>query len=115
MIHPVTNRPEPKRRFLPSLWERKKIIKLVRGIKSGKIKPIKKPEKPRLYMLWNDQEVRTLPFPSSILPLSFQTEKLRPHQYIPAPKIRLPGHGESYNPPPEYLPTEEEVGVVNYK
>ena len=72
MIHPVTNRPEPKRRFLPSLWERKKIVKLVRGIKSGKIKPIKKPEKPRLYMLWNDQEVRTLSFPSSILALSFR-------------------------------------------
>ena len=30
-------------------------------------------------------------------------------QYIPAPKVRLPGHSESYNPPPEYLPTEEEV------
>ena len=29
--------------------------------------------------------------------------------------MRLPGHGESYNPPPEYLPTEEEVGVVYYK
>ena len=28
--------------------------------------------------------------------------------YIPAPKLQLPGHGESYNPPPEYLPTEEE-------
>lgn len=28
--------------------------------------------------------------------------------YIPAPKLKLPGHEESYNPPPEYLPTEEE-------
>ena len=29
-------------------------------------------------------------------------------QYIPAPKPVLPGHGESYNPPEEYLPTEQE-------
>lgn len=28
--------------------------------------------------------------------------------YIPAAKPKLPGHGESYNPPKEYLPTEEE-------
>ena len=28
--------------------------------------------------------------------------------YIPAPKLKLPGHEESYNPPKEYLPTEEE-------
>ena len=26
--------------------------------------------------------------------------------YIPAPKLKLPGHEESYNPPKEYLPTE---------
>lgn len=26
--------------------------------------------------------------------------------YIPAPKLKLPGHEESYNPPAEYLPTE---------
>ena len=29
--------------------------------------------------------------------------------HIPAPRLKLPGHSESYNPPPEYLPTEEEV------
>jgi len=28
--------------------------------------------------------------------------------YIPAPKLKLPGHEESYNPPKEYLPTEED-------
>ena len=26
--------------------------------------------------------------------------------YIPAPKPKLPGHEESYNPPKEYLPPE---------
>lgn len=29
--------------------------------------------------------------------------------HIPAPKPKLPGHDASYNPPLEYLPTEEEV------
>ena len=32
--------------------------------------------------------------------------------HIPAPKQPLPGHEESYNPPPEYLPTPSEVGRV---
>ena len=32
--------------------------------------------------------------------------KMRFH--IPAPKMVLPGHSESYNPPPEYLFTAEE-------
>jgi ribosome biogenesis protein ERB1 len=31
--------------------------------------------------------------------------------YIPAPKPQLPGHEESYNPPAEYVPTEEEVAA----
>ena len=34
--------------------------------------------------------------------------------YIPAPKLKLPGHEESYNPPKEYIPTEvcvEEAGA----
>ena len=30
-------------------------------------------------------------------------------QNIPAPKLGLPGHEESYNPPPEYMFTEAEV------
>ena len=60
--------------------------------------------------------------------------------HIPAPKMKLPGavfvilllfsvglffrclsqslfisgHEESYNPPPEYLPTEEEVVIIIY-
>lgn len=33
--------------------------------------------------------------------------------YIPAPKLKLPGHEESYNPPKEYLPTEEEKNAAS--
>ena len=31
-----------------------------------------------------------------------------PHYHIPPPKMKKPGHAASYNPPAEYLPTEEE-------
>ena len=30
-IHPMQNAPEPKRRFMPSKWEEKKVVKLVRS------------------------------------------------------------------------------------
>ena len=33
----------------------------------------------------------------------------RQRDFIKAPKMALPGHAESYNPPPEYVPTKEEV------
>ena len=36
----------------------------------------------------------------------------RHRDYVSAPKMPLPGHEESYNPPPEYLFTEEEVGYT---
>ena len=48
----------------------------------------------RYYDLWANED-------SSIL--------ARHKMHLPAPKIPLPGHQESYNPPPEYLFTEEEV------
>lgn len=37
-IHPVIDAPEPKRRFLPSKWEKMKIMKLVKLIKEGKLR-----------------------------------------------------------------------------
>eukprot|EP00741_Cyanophora_paradoxa_P025455 tig00000382_g24573.t1 len=33
-------------------------------------------------------------------------------QHIPAPKPKLPGHAESYNPPEEYIPTPEELDFI---
>lgn len=96
MIHPVTNRPEHKRSFIPSLVEKEKVSKLVHAIKMGWIKPrrVEDDSRGRYYDLWASED-------SSIL------AKHRMH--LPAPKIPLPGHHESYNPPPEYLFTDEEV------
>ncbi|XP_044192409.1 ribosome biogenesis protein bop1 [Thunnus albacares] len=95
MLHPVTNRPADKRSFIPSLIEKEKVSKLVHAIKMGWIKPrrVEDDSRGRYYDLWANED-------SSIL------AKHRMH--LPAPKIPLPGHQESYNPPPEYLFTEEE-------
>uniref|UniRef100_A0A7N6FJT7 Ribosome biogenesis protein BOP1 n=1 Tax=Anabas testudineus TaxID=64144 RepID=A0A7N6FJT7_ANATE len=95
MMHPVTNRPADKRSFIPSLIEKEKVSKLVHAIKMGWIKPrrVEDDSRGRYYDLWASED-------SSIL------AKHRMH--LPAPKIPLPGHQESYNPPPEYLFTEEE-------
>nr|XP_060632012.1 ribosome biogenesis protein BOP1 [Anolis sagrei ordinatus] len=97
MIHPVTNRPADKRSFIPSLIEKEKVSRLVHAIKMGWIKPRKPKEEegaPSFYDLWAQED------PNSILG--------RHKMHVPAPKLPLPGHQESYNPPPEYLPTEEE-------
>ncbi|XP_054023474.1 ribosome biogenesis protein BOP1 [Dryobates pubescens] len=95
MIHPVTNRPADKRSFIPSLVEKEKVSKLVHAIKMGWIKPRKpKDDSPTYYDLWAHED------PNSILG--------RHKMHVPAPKMKLPGHEESYNPPPEYLLSEEE-------
>lgn len=98
MIHPLTNAPEPKSRHIPSKWEHKRVIKIVRAIRNGWIKPRKdeKTDKPRYYLIWDKDDNQAKP---------------RHNMHIPAPKMKLPGHEESYNPPPEYLPTKEEIAA----
>ncbi|CAG8727710.1 5071_t:CDS:2, partial [Racocetra fulgida] len=92
-IMPLTATPEPKRRFVPSKWEAKRIMKIVRAIRQGRIVPGKTPTpKPRYYSLWTDNDK---PREEHVM-------------QIPAPKIKLPEHDESYNPPAEYLPTDKE-------
>ncbi|KAM9384013.1 ribosome biogenesis protein bop1 [Pholidichthys leucotaenia] len=97
MIHPVTNRPADKRSFIPSLTEKEKVSKLVHAIKMGWIKPRRTENTSgQYYDLWASED-------SSLLS--------RHRMHLPAPKIPLPGHEESYNPPPEYLFTEEEKSL----
>ncbi|KAK4438349.1 Ribosome biogenesis protein BOP1 [Sesamum alatum] len=92
--HPLSNAPEPKRRFIPSKWESKMVLRYVRAIRKGLIKFDDKPkEEPRFYALWDDST------PAERQGLA----------YIPAPKPKLPGHEESYNPSLEYIPTQEEI------
>lgn len=95
-IHPLSNAPEPKRRFMPSKWEAKKVVKLVRALRRGWLKLDKEEEKPKVYLMWDDDLHTTDKTQNGLA-------------YIPAPKPRLPGHEESYHPPQEYLPSEEEL------
>lgn len=96
---PLSAAPEPKRRFLPSKHEAKRVMKLVRAIREGRILPYKPPEEREKeeeeeehhYDLWQDEQPQ------------------EPHvMHIPAPKLPPPGYDMSYNPPPEYLPTKDE-------
>ncbi|RIB16015.1 ribosome biogenesis protein ERB1 [Gigaspora rosea] len=92
-VMPLNATPEPKRRFVPSKWEAKRIMKIVRAIRQGRIVLGKtQTPKPRYYSLWTDNDK---PREEHIM-------------QIPAPKIKLPEHDESYNPPAEYLPTDKE-------
>lgn len=38
-----------------------------------------------------------------------KSEKARLRMHFPAPKVALPFHSESYNPPPEYLFDDDEL------
>ena len=96
-VMPINDAPEPKRRFIPSKHEEKKIIKLVRAIRNGWLKKEEKQaEAPAAYLLWADDN------------LAESSKTAIGLSYIPPAKPKLPGHAESYNPPKEYLPTEEE-------
>ena len=98
-IMPLSAAPEPKRRFVPSKHEHKRVMKIVRAIKEGRIKPYKEPsaddeeEDPdvKRYDIWADEA------PRPDHPMN-----------IPAPKLPPPGYEESYHPPPEYLPDAQE-------
>lgn len=99
---PIRNIPASKASFLPSKTEKKQIGRLVHSLKMGWMKTkaeqakIDKEKKvPKFYMLWETDSGR---------------EKMRRiHDHVAAPKRALPGHAESYNPPPEYLFNEDEM------
>lgn len=97
-VMPLTAVPEPKRRFVPSRHEAKRIMKIVRAIREGRIVPPEKAKEhisenePR-YDLWEDA------------PDSHEDHVM----VLRAPKLPPPTNEESYNPPEEYLPTPEEI------
>lgn len=87
MIHPVTNRPADKRSFIPSLVEKEKVSRMVHAIKMGWIQPRRpRDPTPSFYDLWAQED------PNAVLG--------RHKMHVPAPKLALPGHAESYNPLP---------------
>ncbi|MCJ1292835.1 Ribosome biogenesis protein erb1 [Xylographa carneopallida] len=93
-IMPLSAAPEPKRRFVPSKHEAKRVMKIVRAIREGRILPYKPPAEEDE----QEQGLKTYDI--------WQNEVPRPDHpmNIPAPKLPPPGYDESYHPPPEYLP-----------
>ncbi|KAF2276221.1 eukaryotic ribosome biogenesis protein-like protein 1 [Westerdykella ornata] len=97
-VMPLSSAPEPKRRFVPSKHEAKRVMKIVKAIREGRIQPYRPPpedeeeeqEVPQ-YDLWADE----VPRPEHSM-------------HIPAPKLPPPGYDQSYHPPPEYLPDKDE-------
>jgi ribosome biogenesis protein ERB1 len=96
-IMPLSAAPEPKRRFVPSKHEAKRVMKIVKAIREGRIQPYKAPQEEEE----DDQGVRYD---------VWADEKPRPEKsmHIPAPKLPPPGYDASYHPPPEYLPDKDE-------
>lgn len=98
-IMPLTAIPEPKRRFVPSKHEAKRVMKIVRAIREGRIIPPKKLKEMREkeqaenhdFDLWGDA--------------SEQDDHV---MNLRAPKLPPPTNEESYNPPSEYLLNEDE-------
>src|ERR1700761_4232905 len=77
--------------FLDAFQLYLQVMKIVRAIREGRIVP-NKPKttaQPQFYAIWGESSSSQAP-------------------PLPAPKPRLPTNSESYNPPEEYLPTEEE-------
>jgi len=100
-VMPLMATPEPKRRFVPSKNEAKRIMKIVKAIRDGRIIP---PEKRK--QLQNENENEELNYD-----LWDGTEDKLSEDHVMtlrAPKLPPPTNEESYNPPEEYLPTEEE-------
>lgn len=100
-IMPLSAAPEPKRRFVPSKHEAKRVMKIVHAIREGRIMPYKPPQEgdedetdAQNYDIWANEEAR----PDHIM-------------HVPAPKLPPPGFDESYHPPPEYLPDKDETKV----
>ncbi|KAI9101170.1 NUC169 domain-containing protein [Phlyctochytrium arcticum] len=94
-IMPLSAAPEPKRRFIPSKHEARKIMHIVRAIRQGRIIPGKKQPKKQneVFDIWADAPEQS-------------ADRV---MHISAPKLALPEHDESYNPPVEYLPDEKEI------
>ncbi|KAJ2044532.1 Ribosome biogenesis protein erb1 [Coemansia sp. RSA 922] len=103
MQTPLSGAPLAKRGFIPSKWEHKRVMKIVRAIRQGRITRSSAPSKdakPRFYDVWEKAEQNEED--------SAQQKRLARRARMPAPRLALPSHDESYHPPAEYLPSEAE-------
>lgn len=101
-VMPLSSAPEPKRRFVPSMHEHKRVMKMVKAIKEGRIKPYREPSDEDREREELEQEFASYDIWSS------ETPRPANSMHIAAPKMPPPGYDESYHPPPEYLPDKQE-------
>ena len=102
-LHPLSNPTPSKKSFVPSRWEAKKVMRLVMAMRSeqyqksveNRKKQDAKNKPDYKYLIWDEKS----------------SEAVKHHKRIPPPKLTLPGHAESYNPPREYLYTPEELAA----
>jgi len=110
---PFSQAPEPKRRFLPSKWEAKRVVKLIRALRRGWIKPRAEREAaaaaaaapPPAYLLW-DEAGEALEGAGAGGKTGAGLSRIAP------PQMALPGHDQSYNPSLEYLPSAAEEAAL---
>ena len=99
---PLSAAPEPKRRFVPSKHEAKRVAQLVRAIREGRILPYKPAKDGE-----TEEEEEEIPYD-----IWAHEEPREDHiMNVPAPKLAPPGYDLSYNPPEEYLPSSDERAV----
>ncbi|KXT18848.1 hypothetical protein AC579_3531 [Pseudocercospora musae] len=100
-IMPLSAAPEPKRRFIPSMHEHKRVMQMVKAIKDGRIKPFKE-------LTEEERERKEEENFATYDIWSHEAAKPDHPMNVPAPKLPPPGYAESYHPPPEYLPDKQE-------
>ena len=108
------NAQEPKRRFIPSKWEAAKVVQLVRAMRNGWMRSTEESEEERrkkreqqqaAFLLWGEDGA-LLQEGAGVEEQKTGLHRMPPA--IPPPKLALPGHTHSYNPPVEYLLSAEE-------
>lgn len=98
----LDDRDLPRRRFQPSRWERKKMMRLAQHFRKHGIpdhlKPYDQrehqPRKAQTYLLWDEA--------GQVI-----GDRTKSAARPPAPKAKLPGIEESYRPPAEYNPRRQ--------
>ena len=92
-----------KASFMPPRYEMKIVAKLMRKLERlEKYPPPPKEDPNASFLLWNDDDE----------PDTSNAARKRAKFHVGPPKAALPSTNESYNPPLEYLPTEEEKKAI---
>ena len=107
------NAVEPKRRFVPSRWEAQRVVRLVHAMRSGWLRSLEDSEEERrrarekaqsAFLLWGSDGALLAEDGRA----GGRVGLHRMPAAVPPPKLALPGHAHSYNPPVEYLLSAEE-------